>query len=221
MDEYPFLNYNHLDIYNFDNFILVAYPGYLALGQPNFNPIQNNLQFSENSYVKILPHLYKEWINVFKQSMKLQLKQSHAETPSTNNLEIILYESNLTVLRYKHIESLFIFELLLNLPTNQQYNFQISLTLYQFIELFKGIKTLYFVPFILSQPTNFIFQYFVAQKETQFLESLTPFNALETAQNTCYVLNITNSLFFYTLAEMMLRYKTDLLQNIRLYQLIP
>lgn len=74
---------------------------------------------------------------------------------------------------------------------------------------------------ILMQPTNFVFNYFVSQKESEALENLTSFNALEIAQNTCYILNINNSLYSYTLADMLLRYKTDLLQNIRLHQLIP
>lgn len=146
MDEYPFLNLHHIDLYTFDNFVLVAYPGYLVLGQPIFNPILNNLQFTENSYIKIVPYLYKEWANLFKQSMKLQLKQPQSNVPLKINLEIVIYESNLTILKYQNTESMYNFELFLNLPNNQQYNYKLSMTLYQFVELFKAIKTLYFLP---------------------------------------------------------------------------
>lgn len=217
MESYPCLNTSHIYSYVIDDFTLTSYPNSLVFGQPIFNHNSKHIQYKQNSYLKILPYYYKEWIKVFKKIMKCNLESETNKTCFSYKI----YESSFTTLTcskdqnetYK-FEVQFTYE---NLPVSTAF----LLNIHQIVELYKGFQILFFDPLLLPQQILFILSYIINTQDINNVTLLSHKNIFKFLTPILQNLHLKEDQHLYAISNDILRCKITLLQNMELLTLIP
>lgn len=214
MEHYPSINTSYYDTYPLDEFVLIAYPCFLAFGKPFLNSLTKELNFNQNSYLKIIPCYYKQWISLFKKIMK------HNTSENQNFQEFTLFQRNQIKLKcfYFNFKYHLVFENL-ELPTSDTIN--ISLTLIQIQDLYKGIQTLFFNPLLITKSVIFLLYNLINNTDFDQISTLSQKNILSFCKSISKNCNIETDIFLLNIPEVILRYKTYIMLNKQLLELLP
>lgn len=213
MESYPTVNITFIDTYPLDEFVLVSYPTFLAFGIPIFDSNTYQLIFPANSYLKLLPYNYDDWIKAFSRIMRHTINVDE-------NFECTIFEGNNTILKCTSNNEKYIFKL--DLQNESQFiSISFNLNTFQVVELFKGMQMLYFQPFILPKLTLFLINHVVLQKPEEEIKNLTSNNVLTFVQECCQSVNLNNEKILFSISDHLLRYKKHLELNKMLMMLLP
>lgn len=219
MDSYNAINENYIDTFIFDTYVLVTYPCFMAFGNQYYCTENQKLAFQPKTYFKIFPYLYNEWITLFKKLMKLTVKSS--ETSTVYN-ETIICETKITLIKCIFCYNSYQFQLIHLEKNEPEILFELTLNLYQLVELFKGIQKLYFVPYMVNLDLLYVLHYIVSKFSYSDIENLNHLNVIDFVTNNIKPLKIyQNNISYVGLSYQILNHKMNILLNIRLLTYLP